>query len=830
MDALFYASLTKKTLSSEPGGSPFQFAPLTLGDVGRFRLRLTESIGRSEIEVAKTIVEIKVALGARDKRPTGGDFTLVVDGEETAGLSCDVAAAGAAAAMETALNALSNVGAGQDYGAASVSVVSGSWEIVFAGATEAVPLEAGINALVPSSGIQITAYDRGDGVWIHEVRLRQMPVALTSALTYVEPVLPAMMVTEEGDNALVDGYTEDGTKVNEIQGVLYDPSYRGSFAFVRNGKQTIPLIIQNNPAQTQAALNASLADEGGAFLVRIGRNRVAHIEFTGSMGGIDQDLLEIVAVDAPPNDPAVVFSLGGREAHTLLRQNGSEALVLEFQVRYKDKASDGSDKIRKATFAVDVTLQGEIITDDLSSIAPVPYGAPYLSKKYIPFDPTQVQAGILNYPFVFGDTEETAVPHGLDTEAVFVMIRENESGGARLIEGVDFRIDLDDSSQLTVVLLGDWAASLPGATALAGVVLGAEQESFFNDHTHPMSSITGLVAYLAALSGRVDLLEDFVPVGAVAATTAADIVVSGAFLPVLASPTPNGVAFLQGADALVPLAEWWKLGFPEERLGLTFGRLLPAVHDASVENLPTTLPAASSDYAGSRVFVATADNATFPGGGIKAGDHAACTGLRWYRVAKDDAAKSTFYPALYELELFDIAVTPDDLTLASILALKIGFEAAVFAQAGDDIARRLSRPRDRRTEVICSLVLESGIAVADTTPGTPDRNLDSVTWSRLLISDLTLTAQPQNVLLDYTLTRAIVDEVDTLTAAKTINRRTLAATAPASIPCRIRGKLTKWDTRDTAGDPAGLILVRGLNVSHDGTSDPARGGWSFRKV
>lgn len=175
-------------------------------------------------------------------------------------------------------------------------------------------------------------------------------------------------------------------------------------------------------------------------------------------------------------------------------------------------------------------------------------------------------------------------------------------------------------------------------------------------------------------------------------------------------------------------------------------------------------------------------------------------------------ARDSYYPAEMDILLFTESVLPEDLTLGSVASLQFGFEAAILYGP--------RRPRDRRTEASWRFVLESGIARAATTPGTPGANLNSIAWTPMIVSDLKLTPTPRPYRFGVEITRS---SANALTAIKTIGRSTASATPPnggtGGVGFYLRARLTMFDTNNSALEPQGLVLLRGLKVGLDGADD-----------
>jgi hypothetical protein len=169
-----------------------------------------------------------------------------------------------------------------------------------------------------------------------------------------------------------------------------------------------------------------------------------------------------------------------------------------------------------------------------------------------------------------------------------------------------------------------------------------------------------------------------------------------------------------------------------------------------------------------------------------------------------------------EVELCEEIVLPDDLTLGSVASLQFGFETAILYGP--------RRPRDRKTQASWRLIVESGIPTAATTPGTPGPNISGITWTSMIASDIKLTPTPRPHRYGVTVTRSTGN---VLTAQKTIGRSVSSTTAPNSgtggVAFFLRARLTAFDTNDSAIEPAGIVLLRGLDIAIDGTSDATLG-------
>jgi hypothetical protein len=248
-------------------------------------------------------------------------------------------------------------------------------------------------------------------------------------------------------------------------------------------------------------------------------------------------------------------------------------------------------------------------------------------------------------------------------------------------------------------------------------------------------------------------------------------------------------------------------------------RLLPAVHrtTGSVESLPSPLPVPANSLR-DRVFVAATARPEFPGGGLLAGEHAACDGREWYRVRREDDAETTWYPTAYEMELFRLSVSPDELALRTALDLAIGFEAALY-----DPRRRTG---ERRTVARASLLIERGVRTATTSPATTGSNIDAHFSSPVVLvrHDFDITEVPAARRFGLRIARA-GDGVITATATKFSTQATVSP--PASADFSLRARIVRFDVQDLPTDGRGVLAVRGLDVGLDGAQDPTLGRWTI---
>ncbi len=816
MQKLLYADLGGDTLAESlaSAGSDFTFPTLIQGTKLKLGFRLVEEVEGEYVEVDREVLSIRAKIGELYAQPASGTWRIWIgpiedEPVEGTNLTAEIAVGATAAVVAAALNATTIVGT--TYGAASVTLADGSYFITFAGETEQTPLRGANLRPDVISFLRVWASEQ-DGVWTHELRLDKAGLAFADQIISELPAAPVVTTFRTG----VDN--EDGTGINEIQKIQFNPRFRGIYEVRWSDRKSSLLNRDDGPDQFGEAI-AALADEDGSFVVTNPSPHVGMVEFAGSMGAQPQDDLEIVVVDNPPADRYVVLDLGEKVCADVLRQmeidDADEIDVpLEIEIRYEDENDD--ELVLVWNWQRDITVRRRLIRDGEATVNDTDYLRPVNSRSYRPFNASQHASGVAFYPFELGDGVNTVhtIDHELHTLLVDVDLRENAPGGAWLVEGTDYRVNYDDEGtgedSIVITLLGDYASSPPAEGDLIGVVVGRNVVSEFQeDVTWEIEQINGLVDELDAIKARLLALEDLAP------------------------GTPLAARLSTGADISRPIGTVWRVPrareIPErpetlhdwrttaELLGEQPRRplrLLPAVHDAATEALPDApLPAPAAEYQG-KVFTTAEDRPDFPGGGIKSGDFAACDGREWYQVSRQGST-SSYHPTVFEQVLFRTLLTAAELPAGARLSLLIGFEAVVCMLE--------KKARDRLSACQWTLVIEAGTVTADTTPGTPGTNLKKAFDSPvvLLSQPIYLSEIPSQhrfgVVID-------VDGEGGLSADQILyNAQSAALDDPAGLPLALRARLIQFDTENDPSDARGILAVRGLDVGLDGQPDDTLG-------
>ncbi len=388
------------------------------------------------------------------------------------------------------------------------------------------------------------------------------------------------------------------------------------------------------------------------------------------------------------------------------------------------------------------------------------------------------------------------------TDAVFVEVWE-KAGGATRISPEDYTVTRTSAKAVTV----SGFASTPTSNQYEVIVQTAGRPATYQSHTHPIAEVLLLQDELDAIKARLAALEANTPSNPPVGSVSSGASISRPLGNVWRVPRARQITEKPGS-----LLEWRVAG---EELGEEPRRpirLLPAVHDASTESLPSPLPAPGDTYKG-RVFSVSTTRTDFPGGGLKSGDFAACDGREWYQVTRQGTT-SSYHPTPFEMVLFRTAINEGEFPNASKLELMLGFEAVVFMLE--------KKVRERLSACHWTLLIESGTLTAETTPGTPGANLGAAFGSPVVLAEqrITLTEIPSAHRFGVVINRAANG---TLSADKVLYTKQSATTAPSAVPMALRARLVRFDTENDPTDARGVVAVRGLDVGLDGQPDSTLG-------
>jgi hypothetical protein len=230
--------------------------------------------------------------------------------------------------------------------------------------------------------------------------------------------------------------------------------------------------------------------------------------------------------------------------------------------------------------------------------------------------------------------------------------------------------------------------------------------------------------------------------------------------------------------------------------------MLPAVHDATLDNLPDPLPTAASN--GGKVYQNVSGSAVLiPGGGGLRGKYVAddgfvaCDGRALY-VASRSGSTNSYYPAAFERELFRMAIDEKQLVVGR--TLEIPFAVQV----------QLARAR-RNEDLFCQaqwvLVMELGTYPADSSPSPVGLNLQNVVWA-----DEPIFAQ--SILLDPLFrTHAFGVRIQRLAGGISLDQQIFGNwtgnndAAPESANFVVRARMVNFDTENSQPLARGFVYL-----------------------
>jgi hypothetical protein len=638
VQALLYAELTKKTLSDALTGGAFSWPVLIQGDTLTLGFRWTQRQNGQPVEVQRTLTSLRASIGPRDARPMRGQTRIQIGNPATTptegtNLTTPLGYNVSAADLQTALNALSS-----KPGAALVTEDQGTYLVSFSGATSHTVFTLRNNRLAPLSIVVVDQWQE-DGEYISALRFKQLPGAFVDAF---ESVLPPPPVVSQ----LQAGFEDAGTTVSEVQKLYRPPTFRGTYVLKRAGLESPPLTEASDLAALEEAL-AAIIDPDGEFTAQdLAGQNASLIIFGGSMAGINQPLIEVEVKDSPPGDATLTLNLGTGNMAAYLRgaKDGQIKLPIEIEARFENEADDSKTDV--ITFDGEVTVRSEITLTQLASPANIDFIRPPSPVNYKAQGTGQIANGVFHFSDPLGDGTSTvfARDHDLASEMVFPVVRQNNANGEVLRLGVDYTVNLTNANSLTVTMMGDYLATPPDTDELLLYVLGFAVASLYDPHTHSIAEIDGLAAQLAAQGAAIATLQALVPSGSLGSSTQISTAPTlSVTLPLFVEAYPAINPDLSSEDAdYKSLAE-----IPKEALPIN-GGLLPAVHDAAVEVLPTPVPNAADSYR-NRVFRNPSPTASVELDGgfgrrgvtLRPGEFAACDGRSWYPVKRYDVSSTT---------------------------------------------------------------------------------------------------------------------------------------------------------------------------------------------
>lgn len=720
MRSLLYVGLHDGRVYSSASGAGYTFPKYRARQTRTYALRYLNLVNGVVVEEELHVRSLKASIGWIARPPVSGQFKIKIGtapesgANTTAALEHNVSQAD----LLARLNAVS--GRPGDF---RVTRTATSWLI---GREDGLAVELSItaNTLDPLSVASVEG-NQIAGAWWYELKLLQSPLAFTDSSELVLPAAPTI-------ETLVDGYTDSsGTYfVNEIQRFRLPADFRALFYFRYKTERTDLLSVEDGIDRYKAVLDAILSREGAFVATRNPQTNVVDIEFQGELSGTDVDQLEIVVPpeSTPPGDQTFTLDLGLWPMLAALR-NVEELKDVPFEVEAEvvPTAADIADLDVPSRplklFNVPLTVARSLIWPALATAQDIDWLRGPAPKNYLPAIPTQVLTGQQQaYPAVIGDgvLTEFVIDHNLSSEVAYVIVRENKLDGRVLLPS-EYEITIGDADTLTLTF-----PAAPSASELRVAVVAIGPASVFQAHTHTIDQIGGLQDILDQYGDDIATLLAILPTtgpGATKSSTTGMVTL----LPMIAE-----ILHLPSDDYLGD-----KGGLDPEKLPERAPYMLPAVHDATVDTLPTPLPAASTN-AGKVYKNETGAAVLIPGGGglrskyVADDGYVGCDGRSLF-VAARSGVPNSYYPAAFERTLFTLAINDKQLAIGRTLAI----EFAVQMQLAKAV---------RNADLFCQaqwvFLLELGVPTSDTTPDPVGLNLADITWSAAPIFEQRIILDP----------------------------------------------------------------------------------------
>ena len=762
---------------------------IKFGESLTLAMRFQKTSEGQQIDAGLTVSSLKAAVGQVDARPTSGTFAIKIGSaaQSSSNTTADMAWNISTGKLAEALNALPDI---STYGTATCVSLDGSLLLFFGDQDQQVPLAAANNVLWPVSFVRVSAY-QVDGKWIHELRLTQAPVAFTSSHEMTLPPVPEITRVQAG------GTDDSGVyQWNEIQQLYMPPEFIGAYILKRGYAKTVQLSRDDGEDSIKTALQALGSD---CFNVTLPLSNKASIEFVGDYAGAAQDLLVVEVEQAPAADVAFTLSFDRAELAAILRKTNSVTLPLEIRLTGTDESDFGGEMV---AVTLPVVISAPVIWPDLEEVPVTDWLRPPSPSTYIPYGSNELLTGYKSYRAVVGDGESTefVIATGLASDDVFVVGRENISGGRQLVDGTDYSVTIDGENQVTVTAL----TGAPAAAAWAFLVMSAAAvAAWANDLTVTVlqviagGSYPSLKDFMDDIGARVTDLESILPSTGVAATASQ---ASGIEITL---PETKEVMFFKGDSTKAFGTD----GVDATALGRA-PMMLPAVHDASVTAYPSgALPAPAADTVWQNTTGAAFSLGRGVHGGVVADDGYFASDGRSLYAADRSGSTTSYFPTGFERELWRIFVNDKMLRVNRVLDVQFG------------IALQLINATSNAQWLI---VIEKGTAPEDTTPSTPATNLQNIVWDAepILSQRLILTGNRQTHGFGTRIKRSVVSLADTITLDTMLYGvwEGADASAPSSANFALRSRLIQFDTENSlASDARGWVAYEVIGPDNDGT-------------
>ena len=816
MNSLLYCNITNGQLQTSLTGGFFNIPDLTAGDTIQWKIRTFEVYQGANYEKDLKIAGARMSLSIPNTPPTGGQFSLKLAGtsETTEMLNFDVSEN----VLKTKLAEI--------YVADRVSYVNGGWLVEKDNADLGDPLLAiGKNTLVPESFFRLTNWVVGTTLFQH-IRLVQSPLAFTDNFGLKLPTPPSITPVRDGgyDNATGQGW-------NEVQQLYVPQEFRGTFVIKRGSLETPVFDVNDGITEYKEGLD-TIAGSGGKFNVVNPAPYTAHIEFAGTLGESDQPLLQVIPKAAPQGDLSLNLALNSvalRQALNDAKEAGKTFIEAQLQLEVDIIDDPNQPNVHRpfTLFNKTVRVLDDGVWGTLSTEQRINWTIPPEPKTYIPFSRDQIITGTQHYVatlFASGANNLQSsfqVNHNLQTEAVHITIRENQSEGKILQNGVDYNAVIISANTVEIQMTEPVENDSHAIT-----VSSAGPNSAFLAHRHQASDIDfgdlTLAEYLEEVEDRIDVVEQIIPDTGQIAQRADTIGFESTCPPkniVFGVPSYAGAYTSPVNPANKTPYNFLEMFKPESGFAATevyklkkTPKFFKAIHDAEVDEVSTsagflTIFSSPSTNAG-KVFKNTGTssisvpNAEWIKGQIlETNSFVGCDGTHFYLVSRKGTTNS-YYCKAYELTLITYASNEDLLAVNRLL------------EATFSIQHQL---RNSNVGTVFSLIAETGeYDPADGLNLGP--NLENVNFNKTIFS-VSIQSSTTSQLAPFGV--RIGRNVQEVRQDKLIygNWSGAQSTAPTSANFVLRIRVAEFDCEDKA-NPIGLLGVLLAGGVAEGASKP----------
>ena len=777
---VIYADLTKRQLCSADG-STTNLPQLTLGDKVTFAVRLLDRNAEAVTQTDLKVRALRAAIGPVMACPLVGKFSLRFSADPTTEeppimLPIDVTCAPFLEAVET-------LPGNETYELLEVlpGIDKGVWLLRF-NHDGAVPIVVGVNRLFPRAFVRVRAFQTNDRWW-HEIRLIVAPYVFVNDFYRVLSPPPTVARIRAGDPG------DDETPAqNEVQKIHIPTTFEGTDYATFDFRTSSLLGTTDGPDEIAAALNAMWTDGLIRFKATLPENNEVYVEFVGPLKAMGQDMIGVTVNTFKPGDLTFDLDLNNADLASALRASTSVQVPLEVELEIVGDDEDPSDPDipgRTMTlFSAMVTIVREQIWEELATVPPINWIRPPQPKDYIPYNASQVITGIQSYVACIGDGTATSIvlDHNLGTDALHLTVRENASGGHRIPDS-GYEVVFTDTNSITLVF-----PTAPAANSLAVVISTAGPTSaFVSGLMIELAQVRDLLDRLNNLGSRVGVIEDLLPSvnPSATSTTSSSGNPFDITIPDLSEMLPGNYASDFKADDAA------KDATKQPRAA----GFLPAIHDATIDNIILPLPAPSTQSG--KVFTNNTDTSILvPGGLGRRGSHLepdgyiGSDGRVWYRLTRGGSTNS-FYPTDFERELFMLPI--NDQMLDAGMAFTLTFKLALQLFKATSRAQYL-------------LVVEAGTSPGQTDPSPTGQNLQDVIWlatpllsRRIIVSGISVTHNfGVAVRRDINGTTMHADQM-------AYNKWRAADAIPTASNFTLRARLVDFDTENSVLGAKGLV-------------------------